>query len=108
MSSRRKQHAINLQSKQANLGGKFKDVPGRQLIRCKMTHSSVWLKGQTGNTRGGRGHGGLQQHKLIYLFRDKQVFSTEIYGDLISHVLFICTGFNYVLKRQHVRVGMVI
>lgn len=58
--------------------------------------------------QGGRGHGGLQQHKLIYLFRDKQVFSTEIYGDLISHVLFICTGFNYVLKRQHVRVGMVI
>lgn len=29
--------------------------------------------------QGGRGHGGLLQHKLIYLFRDKQVFSTEIY-----------------------------
>lgn len=62
MSSRRKEHAINLQRKQANLGGKFKDVLGRQLIRCEMTH---WLKGQTGNA-GGRGGEGraLQRHKL--------------------------------------------
>lgn len=48
--------------------------------------------------QGGRGHGGLQHHKLIYLFRNKQVFSTDLYewsDDLISHVLFICTGFNY-------------
>lgn len=57
--------------------------------------------------------GGLQHHKLIYLFRDKQVFSTEIYEwnwDLISRVIHMYRLYlhvNYMLKHQHVRIGMV-